>query len=208
MDVDAYGGGNGTVIQIWQCNGTGRQRWYLWDNGALESYCFPGKCLDVDADLNSGGRNGTRVEIWDYNNTSQQSWSHPSGDRALYNARFYGAGTSSWTAMRTSWATAPESSCGRRTSHAAVVGRLGGLRVGLGGTTAGRHHPVAARAVVYPRLAGLVRASSLRRAGLGVLASRIRLTSGSPDGPGYRQAPGPSGRVPCVRATTQGTRGT
>ncbi|MFG2977462.1 RICIN domain-containing protein [Streptomyces sp. NPDC048331] len=90
LDVDANGGGNGTVVQIWQCNGSTQQRWYLWNNGALESYRFPGKCLD--ADLNGGGRNGTKVQIWDCNNTPQQSWSHPSGDRALYNARFYGGG--------------------------------------------------------------------------------------------------------------------
>ncbi|MGW6852103.1 RICIN domain-containing protein [Streptomyces virginiae] len=90
LDVDANGGGNGTVVQIWQCNGSTQQRWYLWNNGALESYRFPGKCLD--ADLNGGGRNGTKVQIWDCNNTPQQSWSHPSGDRAIYNARFYGGG--------------------------------------------------------------------------------------------------------------------
>ncbi|MFE6847040.1 ricin-type beta-trefoil lectin domain protein [Streptomyces sp. NPDC057686] len=90
LDVDANGGGNGTVVQIWQCNGTTQQRWYLWNNGALESYRFPGKCLD--ADLNGGGRNGTKVQIWDCNNSPQQSWSHPSGDRALYNARFYSGG--------------------------------------------------------------------------------------------------------------------
>lgn len=90
LDVDANGGGNGTVVQIWQCNGSTQQRWYLWNNGALESYRFPGKCLD--ADLNGGGRNGTKVQIWDCNNTPQQSWSHPSGDRAIYNARFYNGG--------------------------------------------------------------------------------------------------------------------
>ncbi|MFB6826736.1 RICIN domain-containing protein [Streptomyces virginiae] len=90
LDVDANGGGNGTVVQIWQCNGSTQQRWYLWNNGALESYRFPGKCLD--ADLNGGGRNGTKVQIWDCNNTPQQSWAHPSGDRAIYNARFYGGG--------------------------------------------------------------------------------------------------------------------
>ncbi|WP_328622997.1 RICIN domain-containing protein [Streptomyces sp. NBC_00354] len=55
--------------------------------------------LDVDA--NGGGNgtvvqiwqcNGTKVQIWDCNNSPQQSWSHPSGDRAPYNARFYGGG--------------------------------------------------------------------------------------------------------------------
>ncbi|KND33488.1 RICIN domain-containing protein [Streptomyces acidiscabies] len=90
LDVDANGGGNGTVVQVWQCNGTTQQRWYLWNNGALESYRFPGKCLD--ADTNGGGANGTKVQIWDCNNTAQQSWSHPSGDRAIYNALFYGGG--------------------------------------------------------------------------------------------------------------------
>ncbi|MCC0093800.1 ricin-type beta-trefoil lectin domain protein [Streptomyces flavotricini] len=90
LDVDANGGGNGTVVQVWQCNGTTQQRWYLWNNGALESYRFPGKCLD--ADLDGAGSNGTKVQIWDCNSTPQQSWSHPSGDRAIYNARFYGGG--------------------------------------------------------------------------------------------------------------------
>ncbi|WP_128979420.1 RICIN domain-containing protein [Streptomyces roseicoloratus] len=90
LDVDANGGANGTVVQVWECNGTNQQRWYLWNNGALESYRFPGKCLD--ADLNGGGRNGTKLQIWDCNNTPHQSWSHPEGDRAIYNARFYGGG--------------------------------------------------------------------------------------------------------------------
>ncbi|MDT0615948.1 RICIN domain-containing protein [Streptomyces lancefieldiae] len=90
LDVDANGGGNGTAVQVWECNGTSQQRWYLWNNGALESYRFPGKCLD--ADLNGGGNNGTKVQIWDCNNTPQQSWSHPAGDRAIYNAAFYGGG--------------------------------------------------------------------------------------------------------------------
>jgi hypothetical protein len=90
LDADLNGGGNGTKVQVWQCNGSLQQRWYLWNDGSLENYAFPGKCLD--ADFNGGGRNGTRVQLWDCNGTPQQHWSHPVGDLAIYNQAFYNNG--------------------------------------------------------------------------------------------------------------------
>ncbi|MFI5616579.1 RICIN domain-containing protein [Streptomyces sp. NPDC051567] len=90
LDVDANGGGNGTKVQIWQCNGSTQQRWYVWNDGRIESFRFPGKCLD--ADTNGGGANGTKVQVWQCNGSTQQRWSHPAGDRALYNLRFYNNG--------------------------------------------------------------------------------------------------------------------
>ncbi|MGW4896067.1 RICIN domain-containing protein [Kitasatospora sp. NPDC004240] len=90
LDADANNGANGTKVQTWDCNGTSQQRWYWWDDGSLESYRFPGKCLD--ADTNGGGANGTRVQLWDCNHTTQQRWFTRANDVAIYNYRFYNGG--------------------------------------------------------------------------------------------------------------------
>ncbi|MFF2117235.1 RICIN domain-containing protein [Kitasatospora sp. NPDC058184] len=86
LDADATNGGNGTRVQVWGCNGTAQQEWFLSTDGSLENVRFPGMCLD--ADTNGGGGNGTRVQLWQCNGTTQQKWYHPSGDLAIYNVRY------------------------------------------------------------------------------------------------------------------------
>ncbi|MEV4740655.1 ricin-type beta-trefoil lectin domain protein [Streptomyces sp. NPDC049555] len=87
LDADANAGGNGTKVQVWQCNKSAQQAWISWGDGSLESVRFRGMCLD--ADTNGGGRNGTRVQLWQCNGSAQQRWYTYSGDLAVYNGLFY-----------------------------------------------------------------------------------------------------------------------
>lgn len=65
--------GNGTKVQLWDCNASVQQSWIRNRNGNNEfTIQFNGRCLD--ADLNTIGGNGTRVQLWDCNGSAQQRW--------------------------------------------------------------------------------------------------------------------------------------
>lgn len=85
LDADANTGGNGTKVQVWDCNYQPQQLWWA-ENGFLINGKFQTKCLD--ADTNGGGRNGTKVQLWDCNWQSQQRWWTRTNDLAIYNERF------------------------------------------------------------------------------------------------------------------------
>ena len=55
-------------VQIYQCNGTGAQRWTYGNDQTLSGL---GKCLDVSG---SGTANGARVQLWTCNGTGAQTW--------------------------------------------------------------------------------------------------------------------------------------
>ncbi|MGW4651202.1 RICIN domain-containing protein [Kitasatospora sp. NPDC004289] len=63
-------GGNGTRIQLWDCNGWDNQIW-IWDGHALQT---KKNARVLDADLNTIRYNGTYVQLWDRNGGSQQTW--------------------------------------------------------------------------------------------------------------------------------------
>lgn len=63
--------GNGTIVQLWDCNGQPQQQWVLGDDGSIRSV-KNGRCLD--ADLNTINGNGTKVQLWDCNGQPQQRW--------------------------------------------------------------------------------------------------------------------------------------
>jgi alpha-L-fucosidase len=67
--VDLSGGNttNGTVVQLYDCNGTVDQQWTLAADGTLRNQ---GKCLD----LYNGSGNGALLEIWDCNGGWNQQW--------------------------------------------------------------------------------------------------------------------------------------
>jgi hypothetical protein len=67
-------GGNGTKVQLWDCNGQSQQQWYLtpYGGGYQIKNGRSGRCLD--ADLNTIGTNGSRVQLWDCNGSPQQTW--------------------------------------------------------------------------------------------------------------------------------------
>jgi hypothetical protein len=72
LDVNGGGTVNGTVVDLFTCNGTGAQAWVPQPDGALVNP-QSGRCLD---DTSSGG-SGTQVQIWDCAGTPNQAWNLP-----------------------------------------------------------------------------------------------------------------------------------
>nr|BFE65598.1 hypothetical protein GCM10020063_101240 [Dactylosporangium thailandense] len=69
LDVTSAGTGNGTKLQLWDCNGTGAQQWtYVSGTQALRNPAS-GRCLD---DPSSSTTDGTQLQIWDCNATNAQ----------------------------------------------------------------------------------------------------------------------------------------
>src|SRR6266540_3680630 len=73
VDVQWAGTANGTLIQLWDCNGTGAQVWQAQSNGTLRNP-QSGRCLDAK-DVSSA--DGTRLQIWDCFGGSNQVWRLP-----------------------------------------------------------------------------------------------------------------------------------
>jgi hypothetical protein len=69
LDVPNQATTNGTLLDIWDCNGGSNQQWTYLSNGELQVY--GSKCLDVPGHATSAG---TRVEIWDCNGGANQQW--------------------------------------------------------------------------------------------------------------------------------------
>lgn len=78
VDVDRSGTANGTHAQIWGCDQTGAQNWYVAPDGTLQAQ---GGCLDVS---NSGTANNTLVQLWQCNGTGAQQW-RPQSNGELVN---------------------------------------------------------------------------------------------------------------------------
>ena len=73
MDVSAAGTSNGTPIQIYDCNGTGAQRWQANADGTLRNP-VSNKCLDASGNSSA---NGTRLQIWECFAGTNQRWTLP-----------------------------------------------------------------------------------------------------------------------------------
>jgi hypothetical protein len=69
LDVPNQATANGTLLDIWDCNGGANQQWNYLSNGELQVY--GSKCLDVP---NHATAAGTRVDIWDCNGGANQQW--------------------------------------------------------------------------------------------------------------------------------------
>ncbi len=69
LDVPGQATANGTLLDIWDCNGGANQQWMYLSNGELQVY--GSKCLDVPGHATTAG---TRVEIWDCNGGANQQW--------------------------------------------------------------------------------------------------------------------------------------
>ncbi len=69
LDANAGGTANGTVVQLYACNGSAAQRWTLV-NGQITGP--GGQCLDV-----TGGSSalGTRLQLWSCSGEANQQWS-------------------------------------------------------------------------------------------------------------------------------------
>nr|WP_234439906.1 RICIN domain-containing protein [Streptomyces bicolor] len=77
MCLDAAGGGtaNGTVVQIYTCNGSAGQQWRVEgdDKGLHLRNVKSLKCVDVS---NSSSANGTKIQLWTCNSSPAQTWEY------------------------------------------------------------------------------------------------------------------------------------
>jgi hypothetical protein len=69
LNVPGAATANGTLLQIYDCNGSTSQQWTSLSNGELQVY--GSKCLEVPAGATT---RGTRVQIYDCNDGSNQQW--------------------------------------------------------------------------------------------------------------------------------------
>lgn len=100
LDVPNQATSNGTLLQIYDCNGGANQQWAYLSNGELQVY--GSKCLDVPNHATSAG---TRVEIWDCNGGANQQWNLNSdgtvvGRESGLCLDVTGAGTANGTAVQ------------------------------------------------------------------------------------------------------------
>jgi hypothetical protein len=73
IDDAASSSANGTVVEVWDCNGGANQNWTLAPNGTIQMY---GKCLDITG---ASTANGALLELWDCNGGGNQVWSVNNG---------------------------------------------------------------------------------------------------------------------------------
>jgi beta-glucanase (GH16 family) len=67
-------GGNGTPVQLWDCQSYAKDQHWLLKNGQLQTL---GRCLDI---TNNGNTSGAKLELWDCNGGGNQKWStRPNG---------------------------------------------------------------------------------------------------------------------------------
>jgi Ricin-type beta-trefoil lectin domain len=70
LDAKGQGTANGTVVQVFSCNGGSNQQWTVGSDGSIKG-AQSGRCLDVNAELTAAG---TKVQLWDCHGGSNQKW--------------------------------------------------------------------------------------------------------------------------------------
>ena len=70
MDVTSGSAANGAKVQLWDCNGTGAQKWTLTGAGDIVNP-QSNKCLDATG---VSSANGTRLQIWSCTGGANQKW--------------------------------------------------------------------------------------------------------------------------------------
>jgi non-reducing end alpha-L-arabinofuranosidase len=68
LDINGNGTAQGTLVELWDCNGVGGQKWVQQADGSLRNP-QSGRCLDSP---NGATGNGTRLRIWDCNGSPAQ----------------------------------------------------------------------------------------------------------------------------------------
>ena len=76
VDVRSGATTNGTVVQLYTCNGTTAQQWTVQSDGTLRAL---GKCLDI-AGGPTATANGTLIQLWDCNGQTNQKWTATGGE--------------------------------------------------------------------------------------------------------------------------------
>ena len=75
LDVTGNGTANGALLELWDCNGVGGQKWVQQADGSLRNP-QSGRCVDSP---NGATANGTRLQIWDCNSAAAQKFSVTGG---------------------------------------------------------------------------------------------------------------------------------
>jgi hypothetical protein len=70
LDVAGNSTVNGAVLELWDCNGVGGQKWVPQGNGSLRNP-QSGRCLDSPGGSTA---NGARLQIYDCNGTAAQTY--------------------------------------------------------------------------------------------------------------------------------------
>lgn len=71
LDVPGANDANGTIVQIYDCNGASNQQWQFWSDGTIHPSFNTNKCLDLPGADTS---NGNPIQIYDCNGGSNQQW--------------------------------------------------------------------------------------------------------------------------------------
>jgi non-reducing end alpha-L-arabinofuranosidase len=79
LDINGNGTALGTLVELWDCNGVGGQKWVQRPDGSLFNP-QSGRCLDSP---NGSTANGTRLQIWDCNGAAAQRFSVNGGGMVL-----------------------------------------------------------------------------------------------------------------------------
>lgn len=87
LDADANGGGNGTIVQAWECNDSPQQSWFYDSGGRLVNGLFSNMCLEA-----TGGFNGAAVVLWRCDGAQQQKWIVLANDVYVYNSLYFDNG--------------------------------------------------------------------------------------------------------------------
>ncbi|RAJ36917.1 ricin-type beta-trefoil lectin protein [Kitasatospora sp. SolWspMP-SS2h] len=70
LDATGNGTANGTLLELWDCNGGGAQKWFQQADGSLLNP-QSGRCVDAP---NGNSANGTRLQLWDCNGAAAQKF--------------------------------------------------------------------------------------------------------------------------------------
>jgi cytochrome c len=74
VDVNGGGTADGTIVQLWACNGGSGQNWTPQADGSLMNP-NSGKCLDANG---ASSADGTQLIIWTCHGGTNQKWTVPS----------------------------------------------------------------------------------------------------------------------------------
>ncbi|WP_326823149.1 RICIN domain-containing protein [Streptosporangium sp. NBC_01756] len=74
LDVSQSAKANGSKVQLWDCNGTGAQRWWPKSGETTLVNSPSGRCLDMPG---ANPANGIQLQIYDCNASAAQAWRLP-----------------------------------------------------------------------------------------------------------------------------------
>ncbi|MFF5014821.1 lectin [Streptomyces sp. NPDC001165] len=85
LDVAGASSANGTVVQLYDCNGTAAQQWTVGSAGTVRAL---GKCLDVTGNSTA---DGAKIQLWSCTGGANQKWTvtaahdivNPQADKCL-----------------------------------------------------------------------------------------------------------------------------